>query len=408
MVRRMTSLPDLIELEPTAMAHGGDAVARADGKVYFIPDALPGERVLASVQVDKGSFARTALHRVMEPSLARIEPRCAHAATCGGCQWQHADYESQLVWKEQIVAGQLAHLGGIEDPPVREMIAPGPPFNYRNRMDYVVDGGRPALHRRQSNDTEQLAECVVLAAPLVDLFDRLGDLSGLSRITIRAGIHTGDLLAVIVGRPPPHVEAWQCSVVRRRGSRNEVVVGRGHLFEEVAGARFRITGGAFFQNNTAGAEAIVGTVDAALEVRSDESMLDGYAGGGLFAATVGLAAGSVTAVESSPVAMKDLRHNTMHLRRVSVIDQPFESVDVGRGWDVAVVDPPRAGLGQDGVRVLLEAELRAIAYVSCDPASLSRDSRLLIEGGYVLDWVQPVDMFPQTFHVEAVAKFVAR
>ena len=171
------------------------------------------------------------------------------------------------------------------------------------------------------------------------------------------------------------------------------------------GASVRVTGSAFFQNNTAGAEALVDLVRAALDVTDEDVLLDAYSGGGLFSMTVGRAAGRVLAIESAGLARDDLAHNSgANGVDVEVIGSEVEQVRAG-DWTVAVCDPPRTGLGAAGVEAITRADPRAIAYVACDPASLARDTKLLAGRGYELDYATPVDMFPQTFHIETVARF---
>jgi 23S rRNA (uracil1939-C5)-methyltransferase len=185
-------------------------------------------------------------------------------------------------------------------------------------------------------------------------------------------------------------------------------LGPGRLVETVAGVPFRITGDAFFQNHTPGAEALVGLVEEALAPQPGETLLDAYAGGGLFGLTVGRGTAGVIAVESSAVAAADLVHNAAGAPvPVRVVEGAVEEALplLGARWDLAVADPPRSGLGERGLRAVTAGGPRAVAYVSCDPASLARDVRLLAEAGYRLEWAQPVDLFPQTFHIETVAAF---
>jgi 23S rRNA (uracil1939-C5)-methyltransferase len=198
-------------------------------------------------------------------------------------------------------------------------------------------------------------------------------------------------------------------VVQRRGHRLAPVAGAQSIVETVAGVALRITADTFFQNNTAGAEALVALVAEALEPRPDEVLLDAYAGGGLFGLTVGRAAASVIAVESSDAAVADLRRNartaSMPVRAVAgAVEAALPHLGT---WQIAVADPPRTGLGERGVQAIVGGRPRAVAYVSCDPASLARDTRALMAAGYRLDWAAPVDLFPQTFHIETVAAFRA-
>lgn len=399
----------MLELHPHDMAHGGEAVARLEGKTYFVADVMPGERAAVEVTKDKGSWARARLTEIVEASPDRVEPSCPHFTACGGCQWQFAQQERQSEWKRSIVESQLAHLGGLRHPNVRPTTSPGPAYRYRNRMDFHVKDGQPALYRRRSKELEALHECHLVVEPLADLFARLGDLTGVRQLTMRASTRTGDVLTVVRGVIPPQAAEWGASVVRVRRGRPTAEVGSAHLFEEVAGHRLRITANAFFQNNTPGAEALVALVGEALDPQPGDVLLDGYAGGGLFSVTLGAMVDEVLAVEVSSLALGDLEYNLTEAgaAAASIVPVPFEdSLEELEEWTIAVVDPPRAGLGVSGVEVVTAAQPRAIAYVSCDPASLARDAGLLASAGYELAWAAPVDLFPQTFHVETVARFV--
>jgi 23S rRNA (uracil1939-C5)-methyltransferase len=399
----------VIEIKPTDIAHGGEAVGRVYGKAHFVAGAMPGETVQGRVVVDKGSWARVELVDVVEPSPARVDPPCPHFTACGGCQWQFADYAAQLEWKRSIVTGQLRHLGKFEDPPVEPAVAVGEPYRYRNRMDFRVVDGRPAMHRQRSKELVPLSECHLLHPILEPVFASLGDLTGVRRLILRAGVTTGEKLAIIEGELPDQIEAWETSVAHRTRQGLRIVKGEGTVHEEIDGVRLRITGGSFFQNNTAGAATLVDLVGEALQPEPDDTLLDAYAGGGLFGATIGRNAARVLAVEISPMAVSDLDSNLSRsaVAEHRIVKGAFEEVAerLDEYWDLAVVDPTRDGLGIGGVEAVTAAMPRTIAYVACDPAALARDSRYLGERGYRLDWVVPVDLFPQTFHIEAVARF---
>lgn len=390
------------------MAHGGSAVARLDGKAYFIDGALPGEVIEGEIELDKGSWGRVRLLSVEQASEQRIAPRCRHFERCGGCQWQHGTYQAQLQWKRSTVAGQLAHLGQIANPPVRPTVA-ATPYHYRNRMDYKVYRGRPALHERKSRRLVPLFDCEILHPNLSAVFADLGDLSGVKTLTLRTSTTTGDVLVVIEGVVPKQAATWGCNVAVVSKGEIQGIIGEPLLEETISGVTFRITGNSFFQNNTAGAEQLVELATEAAAVTVDDTLLDAYAGGGLFAATVGRDAGRVVAIERDAVAANDLHAN---LNRAGIDDfrimraateDVVERID--EYWDVAIADPPRQGLGAEGVAAITAAGPRTVVYVSCDPASLARDSAILDETGYELEWVTPVDMFPQTFHVECVARY---
>jgi 23S rRNA (uracil1939-C5)-methyltransferase len=372
---------------------------------------MPGERVRGEIVKDGGAWARVELREVVTASPQRVEPPCPLFGACGGCQWQFADYPAQLEWKRQIVAGQLAHLGRVEDPPVRDTVAVGAPFRYRNRVDFQVAEGRPAFSRRRSHLLQPIDDCLLLHPALGDLVSRLGDLGGAAALTLRVATATGDLLAVVDGPVPSQATGWECGVVQKGRGRLVPAVGPGWIVETVAGVALRITGDAFFQNNTAGAETLVRLVEEALSPRPGETLLDAYAGGGIFGLTAGRATAGVIAVESDPIAVDDLRHNAAAAPvPVRVVEGAVEAAlpCLEARWELAVADPPRTGLGEAGVGAVVAGRPRAVAYVSCDPASLARDARTLAAAGYGLAWAAPVDLFPQTFHVETIAAFTAR
>jgi len=402
----------MAHLTVDSIAHGGEAVGRLDGKACFVAGAMPGELIDIEIVKEKPRWARGRLVEILEASPDRIEPACPAFGVCGGCTWQYASYERQLAWKREVVAGQLQHLGGLDGVDVRPAIAPGVPYGYRNRMDFTVVNGRPALHRRRSNRLVALDGCPLLRPELAERFDALGDLSGVRKVVLRSGVNTGDILMMVEGRIPAAAQTWNASVVARQHERLHIVRGRAWFEEEVDGVRLRVPANAFFQVNTAGAEVLVRLVADAAMLTSDDLLLDGYAGVGLFAATVGRTARRVVTIDSGRAESQAIGGNLDRAipgRFVSMLGS-FETTapTVKDRWDVAVVDPPRAGLGVPGVEAVTRTAPHTIVLISCDPASLARDAGLLHTAGYAIEWVQPVDLFPQTFHIETVARFVRR
>lgn len=401
----------MIELVADDVAYGGDAVARAGRKVHFVPGVLPGERFTAEVVFNRGPWAKARLVELLEPSTDRVQPRCPHFGDCGGCTWQFASYPAQLRWKRDVVAGQLRHLGGLADPPVADTVAPGEPWRYRNRMDFTVVDGRPGLHRKRTQELVPLSTCLIQRPELEEMFTSLGDLTGAEIVTLRVGTRTEERLVMVEGELPPGWEAWPADAVVVRGEPSRAMRGEPWLHEVVAGIRLRVSAPAFFQGNTEGAEALVRLVDEALGLTGAETLLDGYSGGGLFSATVGRRAAGIVAVELTPEAVEDYRFNLGRLLpgRWKLAVGRFEKVAraLEARWERAVVDPPRAGLGRKGVKALLHGRPEVVVYVSCNPASLARDAAYLAEAGYRLEAAWPVDLFPQTYHVETVARFVA-
>jgi 23S rRNA (uracil1939-C5)-methyltransferase len=401
----------MVELHPHDIAHGGEAVARKDGKAHFIRGAMPGEIVEAVVVEDRGSWARTELVSVVEPSPSRRVPPCNYAGVCGGCQWQFAQDTTQRTWKRDIVHGQLEHLGRLTDPTVNATVKVGPDLGYRNRMDFQVVEGRPGLFRPRSHDVVHLDQCPLLVPMLQDVYEVLGDLETVERLTLRAGTRTGDRLAIIDSDLPSAAAHWGVPVAQRRGRSVRPLIGDPALTEMVGGVTFQIPVDGFFQSNTPGAEVLVELVTDMLAVQDHETLLDGFCGVGLFGATVGQGAARVVGLDSSSDVIAAARKNldaigVDHNLITGSFTKDIESLD--EYWDVAVVDPPRKGLGERGVEAVASTDPRAIAYVACDPASLARDSRILGDLGYEFVEATPVDLFPQTYHVETVALFHRR
>lgn len=363
-----------------SLAHGGQGVARLGGRVAFVDGSVPGDRVELGNIVTKKRFSTAAVTRLLDPSPDRTEPPCPVFDRCGGCDWQMMTLGAQRRWKADILAGQLSHLGRMADPPVVDTVAVGPGFGYRNRIDVRVHRGRPALLAARSHTPVAIDDCPLVIEPISRLLQSFRPDRGVERATLRASEATGEAVTI-----------------RQREGRWE----KGVIHEVVGGQVFQITGRAFFQVNTAGAEMLVALVNEMAAVGAGDVLLDGYAGGGLFSALVGNRAAEVIAVESDPTALADLAVNAP---AATVVARPFETARL-RSVDVAVVDPPRNGLGRRGVEVVAACRPRVVCYVSCDPASLARDAALLGSHGYRLERATPVDMFPQTHHIESVSRF---
>jgi len=404
-------------LQLTTITHGGATLGRHEGRAIFVPYALPGETVRVEITEDKGRYAFARLVEVLEPSPDRVASPCPYFGPtgCGGCQWQHAAYEAQLRFKAQIVADQLTRIGSIPDPPVRPTLPDRSGWAYRNHAQFhpAPDGGL-GFQAAASSDTTAIDECLILHPFLSDLYATLDlDLPGLRRLSLRAGTATGDRMLVFETEDdlPPTLESdlpVSCVLLLSDG-RHANLIGYNHITEIVAGRTYRISAPSFFQVNTPQAAQLVRQVLEYLDLQGDETVLDAYCGVGLFTAHLAERAGLVVGVELAPAAVADLLENTAEFDNVEVIEGPLEAVlpDLDVSLDAAVVDPPRAGVDRFALDGLVARRPARIVYVSCDPATLARDAKRLARAGYRLVEVQPVDMFPQTYHVESVALFVS-
>jgi 23S rRNA (uracil1939-C5)-methyltransferase len=422
-------LAERVNLELTAMAHGGLALGRHAGRVVFVPYAIPGETVRVEIGETRDRWARARLLEVLVPSPQRVVPPCPYfgPGRCGGCHFQHIGYETQAEFKRQVVVDQLARVGGLRQVPVHDVIAAAEPWGYRNHVTLAPvtpepghegegekeqRSGRFGFLSTDGHSIFPIEECLI-ADPLIDEAWSALDMEWpqLRRLSLRCGSATGDRMAVF---ELDHYEdfdievdlAVSCVVLLADGEA-VVLMGDRYLTEEVAGRRYQVSAGSAFQANTAGAEALVAVVREFLEPQPGQALVDLYCGVGLFSLALAESVGRVTGIEIAPSAAADFRHNTLGLDHVSLIEQTAEQAlpQIEGPVDLVVLDPPRAGAGRQVIGEIRRLSPRRIAYVSRDPATLARDARWLVGSGYDLVGVQPVDLLPQTFHVECVALF---
>ena len=391
-----------LTLDIAALVAGGDGLARDEqGRVTFVPGALPGETVRVDLVQQKKDFARATLRDIVTASPDRISPPCPHVADgCGGCDWQHVADGAQARLKAAVVADALRRQAHVEVP--IDLGPTLPALGYRTTVRGEASAGQIGFKRRSSHDLVGIDACMV-AHPMVEeliIDGRYPD----GEVVLRAGTRTGERLVVVSGDGSGATVPDGVRVVGAAALANGL---RAWFHEEVAGRRWRISARSFFQARPDGAEALVAAVDASLGVdrAAGGHLVDLYGGVGLFAGA--LARGSrVTLVEQGLSSLADARVNLADL------DARIVRADVAH-WgatkaDAVVADPPRAGLGARGVARVAATHAPVVALVSCDPAALGRDARHLQEAGYDLRSCQLVDLFPQTSHVEVVSRFVRR
>ena len=380
----------MVEVRTTAMAVGGEAVARdADGRVLFVAGALPGETVRVDVREERASFARGTTVDVLEAAPGRVAPPCHHVDEgCGGCDWQHADPATQQAMRLELVREVLHRAGGIAEP---EVI--GGPSVPSAGVRTTVRGmagpeGRFAYRRRRSHDLVEVDSCLI-AHPLVEELIEGGRFAPGDEVVIRVGARTGERM-VVVGSTGPIVRVPDDVVVVGRDA-----LARGHrawLHEEAAGRRWRVSAGSFFQASPEGAEALVAVVGSIVTAHGPDEghLVDLCCGVGLFAGTLG-AGRRVTGVERSAATVADARSN--------LADRDARLVKVAlRRWrpsaaEVVVADPARQGLGRDGVSAVAATGASTCVLVSCDPAALGRDAALLAGQGFEHLGSTVVDVF---------------
>lgn len=404
------------EIQLDGITHGGEAVGRLpDGRVCFVPYALPGERVQVEVVEERRRWTRGRLLDVLVASPDRVDPPCPYFGQdrCGGCHLQHLAPAAQPALKRRILTEQLQRIGAIADPPVATAVHVRD-FGYRNTARFGVDGqGRLGFRRANSNQLIPIDRCLLLDDQVQALREEAGDhWKGAQEVVVRAGLQTGERVLVVhpgEGGMSPLPPGDTPVAVTGRPGRSEALRGEPALSEVVAGRRFRISPTSFFQASTAGAEVLCGLVGQAVAVRQGETALDLYAGVGLFSAVLADQGARVTAVEGDRAAVRDARQNLAE-DDVEVVHADAESYvrDLaarGQAADVIVLDPPRQGAGAAVCKAMSALGPRVVVYVSCDPAALARDARTLAGLGYTLSAAVPVDQFAQTAAIETVATF---
>ncbi len=376
-----------------------------------MPFGIPGEVVRVRLVEEKRGHARGEIVEVLEASPERVAPRCAHFGVCGGCHYQHLPYPAQLEAKSAILRDQLVRLGGLNDPPLRPIVASPSPWNYRNQVQFHLDAqGRLGYQQARSHQVVAIREChlpeetINLAWPLLEF-----DLdSGIERVSLKLGAED-DLQLVLESESPEapefSVEGLPLSAVHLSPAGSLVLAGSEYIVMEVLGRPFRVSAGAFFQVNTPMAEAMVEHLLEDLPVNPSDTVLDVYCGVGLFSAFLAEKAGRLIGIESSPAACEDFAVNLDEFENVALYEAPAEDVlpYLEEKLQVIVVDPPRGGLEPRALDGLLRLEAPVLAYVSCDPATLGRDARRLAARGYRLQQVTPFDLFPQTYHIESIS-----
>jgi 23S rRNA (uracil1939-C5)-methyltransferase len=368
----------------------------------FVEGALAGETVTVDIVDERRDFARGRTARVVVASPDRVEPPCPNVARgCGGCDLQHATLPAQLAMKRAIVAEALIRIGRVSDLPDIHTVQL-PATGYRTTVRGLARDGRFALHRRHSHDAIEIEHCLV-ADPLLDELMREGRYPDGATVTLRCGARTGERLAIIAPSAtgtvlPPDVRVVGADELRHGK--------RAWIHERVDGQLFRVSAQSFFQIRPDGADALVDAVRRTIGPLGEKStVVDLYAGVGLFAATVAPDA-SVVAVERSASSVADARRNLTR-RRAQIIRATVEA------WhptpaDAVVADPSRDGLGRVGADKLAATAAPRAALVSCDPAALARDVGLLRDRGFELTGCTLVDLFAHTSHIEVVSAFTRR
>ncbi len=411
--------------------YGGYGLARHEGKAIFVPFTLPGETVEAAIANDHGSYANAELVSVIDPSQHRTTPACPHYADCGGCHYQHAAYAHQLEIKSQILRESLERARIADIPAITALSAE--PLAYRNRIRLHIDPATSLLayKRRASNQNLIVSACPIAAPVLqsalsaiqssattwqlarhfteIELFTNAAQdsilISFFTSAAPKTATHAFDSLWPQLQSAIPQLTGAALFSIDKPRQPGKLLAhhGQSSITYIAAGIDYRVSAGSFFQVNRFLIDPLVKHV---AQSASGSLAWDLYAGVGLFTAALAARFQQVVAVESAPSSVQDLRHNLRGTQSHIVASTTLDFLRrAGKEAlpDLVVVDPPRTGLGKQVTALLTAIRPAHITYVSCDPATLSRDLKSLLDSGYHLSTMRMVDLFPQTFHLESVA-----
>lgn len=393
--------------------YGGEVMGRLpDGRAVFTPYVLSGEEARVRPVFEKKNFVKAEKLSIISSSKDRVSPPCPHYEDCGGCHYQHLPYDKQLAVKEQILIDQLERIGGIENPPVRPIFGCDEQFNYRNTVQFHVgDGGETGFLSAFGQELVPLSNCLLPQQPILNLWKQLEleAYPGLRQVHFRCGLDD-DLMVIFESdlhdELPEMALDMPISAVHLSPAGSIVMAGDDHLIMEVKGKYFKVSAESFFQVNTVQAKKMVDQVLAYMP-ETGERLIELYSGVGLFTAFLAPRFKEVIAVESSESACNDFAANLDEFDHIGLYIGKAEQIIKGIEGpaDVILVDPPRSGLQPEVVDVIVEKNPERLVYVSCDTATFARDAKRLIGQGYELVEVTPIDMFPQTYHIEQIGLF---
>ena len=397
--RREDPPPEFAELALGEMNALGDATAEFEGETIAVAGGVPGERVVARVhryRRRRKPVVAAIVERVLEPSPDRVVPKCGYCGPCSGCQWQHIDYPAQLELKRQTVIRSLRAYDSLAQVRVPPALPSERRYYYRNHARFTVRrGGQLGFSNRITRRFVRIEHCMIMDAKINESLTQLQDRAGeTTNLSIRVGANTGDILIQPTFQNPDI----------------PIPTGQKRYVERMRGRDLLVASPSFFQVNTAQAENLLDIAARGLRLSEDDVLVDAYAGVGVFAILLAPFVRRSVAIEESASAVADARANAAGLDNVEFIQMRTEDAladlqalaGLDAPPDALILDPPRVGCHPDALAALIALAPPRVAYISCDPPSLARDLDILAKGGYRVEETQPVDMFPQTYHVESV------
>jgi 23S rRNA (uracil1939-C5)-methyltransferase len=417
-----------ISVRIDSLSYGRAAVGRIDGKVAFVEGAAPGDLVVAEVLEDRGSYLKAKVVEIVEPGPARVEPPCPLVDRCGGCPWQHVEYSEQLSAKRNAVIDSLERIAGLEGTKVEPVEPSSHQFEYRNRLKLRFFRGRLGFYSAETHDVVPIPDCMIAEPRIREAMNGVESfITTLETRAVRVEIAgRGELSGVVLAinsegrlRKSDVHRVKEFLATRNNPVRGLVMWGRGwnrhwgdtrRRFTIAPGVVSETQGAAFGQVNTDANRALVAAVLRVAEPGAKQTVLDLYAGSGNYALALAAKVRRVIAVESDSDAVEAGRRSAEHLGlgNVEFVEKRVEaylSRSDRAAPDLAIANPPRSGLGP-AADAVSDLKAKRVVYVSCNPATLARDVRVFAQKGYRIERVVPIDLFPNTFHVESVCCLV--
>ena len=455
MMNKMIKKGDTFEINIDCLAYGGEGIGRLDGMTVFVPDSVTGDKLKIEIVSAKKNYARGIIKEIIEPSQYRIKPLCSLSKVCGGCQWLYVDYQEQLRAKKKIVEDSLKKIAHV-DIPVFDVIPSDYQLEYRCKIQFPVQQTKVSkrilagYYKKATHEIVNIKFCPIQPEIINGITqfvrEKAQELNltayseytrkGLIRhLVYRYSQYDKNLLLIIVinSQEIPDKLNQLCKIVMNEykevigilvnfntsgtnvimSNKTELVCGSDYIEENLEGKIFKVSAASFFQVNPAVAVKIFNEVHKIVQKKMEKpTILDVYAGVGTFSIWLKDLASKITAIEESPYAVSDAKEN-IKLNK-SANDADIEMVEGNadevlqtlvndnRTFDITVLDPPRKGCSSDAIDLVARLTGKYIIYVSCNPTTLARDIKLLMESGFIPEYAQPIDMFCHTYHIESI------
>jgi len=409
-----------MELTIEGISHNGEGVSRNEGKVIFVPYAMPGEIVQADILEEKKNYSRATLREIIKSSNQRTQPNCPYYYQCGGCSYQHINYKQQLLYKKEITQESLNRIGKIEASAL-DTIGMQKPWNYRNKVvwhiDESPDGKKMGFYRYQSKELIAIDSCPLLLPKLNRISNLIKEilpeihLEEDSSIMLRQSNYSDQIILEFLNcytnREIVKKLSHEVDVIyEKRQGKTNLITELGLIKEKAGKCYFLLGVDDFFQVNAKQSEIMIDIITRYLNSDKQSRVLDAYCGVGMFALNIAENVMSVFGIDINSLAIKNAIKNAElnGITNCQFISGFCESVLLQKkySFDQVIIDPPRTGLKPKVVSSLIDASPQTIIYVSCNPATLARDLKQFVLNGYKVFAVQPIDMFPQTSHIENV------